>query len=183
MLFNLLDAACWGVFIVYWAVSALSAKRTISNNFTNSLWWRFGILVLVVLFFHFFGIRLNVEYRPSEVLGTIGVICTALGIALAVWARVYLASNWGMPMSIKENPELVTTGPYAYVRHPIYTGVLLGMLGSALVVGPIWSIILIVAVIWFIYSAIQEERLMLKEFPDQYLAYRARTKMLIPFVF
>ena len=74
------------------------------------------------------------------------------------------------------------SGPYAYVRHPIYTGVLLAMLGSALVSGPAWALILIVAASYFVYAALQEEKIMLKEFPDTYPLYRKRTKMLIPFI-
>jgi len=183
MSFALLVSVCWLVFIVYWAISALSAKRTVQYNFTNSLWWRFGLLAIVIIFFKFSGIHFDYSYMPTEMVGWFGVILTALGVALAVWARVNLASNWGMPMSIKENPELVTTGPYVYIRHPIYTGVLVGMLGSALVAGPVWVVVMIVSMVWFIYSALQEEKLMLREFPGQYPEYQTRTKMLIPFIF
>jgi len=85
-------------------------------------------------------------------------------------------------MSVKESPELVVTGPYAYVRHPIYTGVILGMLGSALVAGWIWLIVALVAAAYFIWSATHEEKQMEQTFPDAYPAYKKRTKMLIPFV-
>ncbi len=86
-------------------------------------------------------------------------------------------------MSVKENPELVTTGPYAHVRHPIYTGVIFAMLGSCLAAGWIWLLWFIVIVPYFIYSATQEEKLLAKTFPEAYPAYKKRTKMLIPFVF
>jgi protein-S-isoprenylcysteine O-methyltransferase Ste14 len=69
------------------------------------------------------------------------------------------------------------------VRHPIYTGVLLAMIGSAFVTGPLWGIVLAFGAAYFLYSALQEEKQMLMEFPDAYPAYKARTKMLIPFVF
>jgi protein-S-isoprenylcysteine O-methyltransferase Ste14 len=87
-----------------------------------------------------------------------------------------------MPRAIKENPELVTSGPYRYVRHPIYTGVLLALLGSTLVAGPWWLIVFVIACIYFFYSAKQEEKRMLAAFPDTYPAYMQRTKMLVPFV-
>ncbi len=88
-----------------------------------------------------------------------------------------------MPMSVQENAELATTGPYAYIRNPIYSGMLLAMLGSMLVAGLSWLIPFIFFAIYFIYSAKAEEKLMLAQFPDTYPAYKKRTKMLIPFVY
>jgi protein-S-isoprenylcysteine O-methyltransferase Ste14 len=88
-----------------------------------------------------------------------------------------------MPMSIKDHPELVIQGPYVYVRHPIYTGIIFAMLGSALALGLWWLIFGIVMFLYFIYSAVKEEKTMIREFPNEYPAYKKRTKMLIPFVF
>jgi protein-S-isoprenylcysteine O-methyltransferase Ste14 len=183
MQYELLVAACWVVFIVYWGISAMSAKRTLNRPYGISMWWRLPAIVLILLFFKFAGFRTSASIHPSEIVGLLGVILCAIGIGIAIWARLHLASNWGMPMSVKESPELVTTGPYTYIRHPIYTGILLAMLGSALVSGPLWGIIMLVAGAYFIYSATQEEKLMLSEFPEEYPAYKARTKMLIPFIF
>src|SRR6185312_8194183 len=100
-------------------------------------------------------------------------------VFMAVWARFHLGRNWGMPMSVQENAELVTSGPYAYVRNPIYSGILLAMLGSAIVTGPWWLVILVIAGTHFVYSAKQEEALLVEQFPGTFQAYRARTKMLI----
>jgi protein-S-isoprenylcysteine O-methyltransferase Ste14 len=87
-----------------------------------------------------------------------------------------------MPMTVKENPELVTSGPYAYVRHPIYTGVLLAIAGSLLLAGP-WALVAVMLPgAYFVWSARQEEKIMEKEFPSEYPAYKKRSKMLIPFV-
>jgi protein-S-isoprenylcysteine O-methyltransferase Ste14 len=87
-----------------------------------------------------------------------------------------------MPMTQKEEPELVTTGPYRFVRHPIYSGILCGLLGTALAINLYWLIAVAVAGAYFIYSARVEERNLMRTFPTQYPGYRARTKMLIPFV-
>ncbi len=87
-----------------------------------------------------------------------------------------------MPMSVKEDPELVTTGPYRYVRHPIYSGMLLAMLGSALADGPLWFIFAVVFGTFFVISARAEEQLMLRLFPEEYPGYRARTKAIVPFI-
>ncbi len=85
-------------------------------------------------------------------------------------------------MSVKEDPELVTTGPYRYVRHPIYSGILLALLGSALANGILWLIVFVFFGTCFAIAARAEERLMLRQFPAEYPRYRARTKAIVPFV-
>jgi protein-S-isoprenylcysteine O-methyltransferase Ste14 len=185
-LYNSLIGIFWLVFVVFWIVSAFSAKRTIRRNW-GFLWLRLVFIIVILSFFRFElfqglgGYQVLISTNPWE--GLVGVVLCALGIALAIWARVYLGRNWGIPMSLKEHPELVTTGPYAYIRHPIYTGVLLAMLGSSLASGLWWLAILVVSAAYFVYSATTEEGIMTKEFPNDYPAYKRRTKMLIPFVF
>jgi protein-S-isoprenylcysteine O-methyltransferase Ste14 len=110
------------------------------------------------------------------------MIVLLLGLAFAVWARIHLGRNWGMPMTQKDQPELVTSGPYHLVRHPIYSGVLLGLLGTALATSLYFLIALGIVGAYFLYSASVEERLLAKTFPTAYPSYRAHTKMLIPFV-
>lgn len=122
--------------------------------------------------------------QPSDYFfKSVGVILVALGIGFAIWARWHLGRNWGMPMEVKEKPNLITTGPYAYVRHPIYTGVLTAVLGSLVVSGPMWSLILLVIFFYFYFSAKKEEANMGKAFPTEYPSYKERTKMFIPFIF
>ena len=86
-------------------------------------------------------------------------------------------------MSQKDDPELVRSGPYRLVRHPIYSGILLGGVGTAVALGWLWLIAVALAGVYFIYSATVEERLLTEEFPDAYPEYRRSTKMLVPFVF
>ncbi|HEY7843155.1 MAG TPA: isoprenylcysteine carboxylmethyltransferase family protein [Bradyrhizobium sp.] len=178
----------WLLFAAYWGFSALSAKRSVATT----SWWtqsllRLGIVVLALLALHFFGVghalRLAQVYQThSIILGALGTICVLLGVGLAIFARVYLGRNWGMPMSRKEDPELVTGGPYTYVRHPIYTGIVLAMLGSAIGESIFWALPLVVSAGYFIYCARREEELMREQFPVQYPAYMRRTKMIVPFV-
>ena len=113
----------------------------------------------------------------------IGLVIFLLGLALAVWARVYLGRNWGMPMSQKTDPELVTTGPYRSIRHPIYTGIILAMIGTTIAVSLYWLVAVVVLGAYFVYSAVAEERFMAGRFPDSYPGYKHSTKMLIPFIF
>jgi protein-S-isoprenylcysteine O-methyltransferase Ste14 len=180
--------AFWLVFIVYWGISALSAKRSVRG----AVWWRhlivrLAIALLIVIALQVPAIRHAMQaalrQHPSNALvQAIGALLVGLGIAFAIAARVYIGRNWGMPMSRKENPELVTGGPYAVVRHPIYTGILLALLGSAIGYSLVWLPVLLLSVPYFIYSARREEALMCEQFPAQYPDYMQRTKMLLPFV-
>ena len=174
------------MFVAYWGVAAVSAKRDTSRRP-----WRGGIglrLVLILLIavvvrspaLREFLAETQRSASHSDILGWTGVALCALGFGLAISARWYLGRNWGMPMSRKEQPELVTTGPYAYIRHPIYTGLILAMLGSAIGVNIFWAVMLVPVGGYFIYSARREEAIMLQQFPEQYAAYMARTGMLVP---
>lgn len=148
--------------------------------------WRIALtaLAIVIITALHHGTLPEFEGGPiSPALGIASVALTAIGVAFAVWARYYLGRNWGMPRDIKKDAELVTSGPYAYVRHPIYTGVIIAILGSVLIGGSLWLIVFAVACGYFVYSAYQEERVMATTFPGSYPAYKARTKMLIPFLF
>lgn len=182
--FGLIITALWILFIVWWLISGIFAKRTLNVGST----WMVRLVMVAVLLVSLS--NRSVQYwfvmqtPVNPTLGAIGVVLVALGVGLCIWARVYLGRNWGMPMSVKENPELVTTGPYAYVRNPIYSGSLLAILGSFLGIGAWWWLgLLVVCGIYFIYSAFMEEKIMLREFPDTYPAYKAATWRLIPWVF
>jgi protein-S-isoprenylcysteine O-methyltransferase Ste14 len=113
----------------------------------------------------------------------IGLAVFLLGLALAIWARVYLGRNWGMPMSQKADPELVTTGLYSSVRHPIYSGIILAMIGTTIAVSLYWLVAVALLGAYFLYSAIVEERSMARLFPGSYSEYKRSTKMLMPFIF
>jgi protein-S-isoprenylcysteine O-methyltransferase Ste14 len=171
-------AIAWVIFWVGWLVAAVGAKR--GKGGKRQIPLRGLSAIAVVLLFRLVrGGSLEVH---SLVLGVVGVVLFAMGIALAVWARVYLGRNWGMPTTQKDDPELVTTGPYRFVRHPIYTGILLGGLGTALATNLIGVIIVVILGAYFYYSATVEEKNLTVTFPTAYPAYRASTKMLIPFI-
>jgi len=185
--YPLLIGLIWLVFICYWFVSALNVKRSVRNGaWRRWLWLRLFFIVIAIFVLHFAGANVRV-YLSLEPLGpswaALGVVVAALGVALAIWARVYLGRNWGMPMTLREEPELVTTGPYRYIRHPIYSGMLLALLGSAFADSLFWLLPLAGACIYFVYSSFAEDRHMAELFPSTYPAYKARTKMLIPFIF
>ena len=179
----------WLLFVLYWLISARSAKRSVGGR--RAKWIhigvRIGILVLVVIALSSATLRHDLRVAQAyqlhhALLSVIGIILVALGVGLAVWARILLGRNWGTPMSQRVDPELVTGGPYAYVRHPIYSGVILGMIGSAIGHSVAWTLPLALVAPYFIYSARREEELMCQLFPDSYPAYMRRTYMLVPYV-
>jgi len=185
---HLMIPALWIVFIAYWMISARFAKRTVGGPARwKHIAIRFCILVLVVIALSSaalrHGMRAAQAYQASHALiAAVGIILVALGLALAVWARIRLGRNWGMPMSQREDPELITGGPYAYVRHPIYSGIILAMIGSTIGHSIAWVLPLVLFGAYFIYSARLEEEFMCQRFPQSYPAYMRRTYMLVPYL-
>jgi protein-S-isoprenylcysteine O-methyltransferase Ste14 len=170
----------WAVFWIYWIAVSLGVKAA------RTSWTRFaGVRVAAVLIVLLL-LRLRVlkghTVTHDPWLQGIGLAIFLLGLALAVWARVYLGRNWGMPMTEKDDPELVTTGPYSIIRHPIYSGIILAMVGTTVAVSVYWLIAVVLLGAYFIYSAFMEERYMAGIFPDTYPRYKQSTKMLIPFI-
>jgi protein-S-isoprenylcysteine O-methyltransferase Ste14 len=168
----------WALFWVYWLVAATGAKggsRTIRSRPP-------GLLIAVVAFVLLRAFRGDILAVHSPIVQGLGAILFICGLGLAVWARVYLGRNWGMPMTQKDEPELVTSGPYRFVRHPIYFGILLAVLGTSLATEVYWLIVAGIMGAYFVHSARVEEKLMTASFPATYPSYRAKTKMLIPFV-
>jgi protein-S-isoprenylcysteine O-methyltransferase Ste14 len=181
----------WISFVAYWFISARYTKKTVKRP----TWWggtavRTAIFILAFLvlrwslFWHPFGHLISkfAAVVSSPVTRCAGATVFVLGMAFAVWARVHLGRNWGQPMTLREGHELVTTGPYAYVRHPIYTGIIFALFGTALAESVLLLVPFIALFIFYVLSAATEEKHMLRQFPDEYPKYKKRTKMLIPFV-
>ncbi len=182
-------AACWAIFLVYWLVSASSVKQTAEGRGWRRWGWRIPIIVAALIFLllgrigvvaRFAGERLWATTPPEGIAADALVV---LGLAIALWARRILGSNWSSDPVIRERHELIERGPYAYVRHPIYSGMLLMLLGAAVLMArPAAFIALGIFVFGFWFKARQEEALLIRHFPDEYPRYRARVKALIPFV-
>ncbi len=171
-------AITWIPFWIYWLAAATRAKESRQGR----RWRPIGGLTLVSVLVIVRVFRVGGLVVTSPVLGVIGAVVFASGLGLAIWARVHLGSNWGMPMSERVEPELITSGPYRLIRHPIYTGLLLGVLGTALATNLLGLIVVVVLGGVFYYSASVEERNLAAAFPTSYPAYRDSTKMLIPFI-
>ena len=178
---ELVYAAGWGAFWLYWLAAAFSMKRG-RVPWSRELRIRAVIVVLLILLIRlgaFRGQGLNTDpWRAG-----LGLFLWALGLGFAVWARVHIGRNWGTPMTQKDDPELVTSGPYHLVRHPIYSGILVAGVGTAVGLNWLWLIVVLLAGIYFLYSATVEERYLTEQFPDAYPGYKRSTKMLLPLIF
>ncbi len=176
----LVISACWIAFWVYWIAASAGVKAG-QSRWTRCAGIRVAIILLVLLL-----LRLRLFKAGSVTsdpwLQGIGLAIFVAGLGLAIWARIYIGRNWGTPMSMKIDPELVTTGPYHTIRHPIYAGIIIAMAGTAMAVSWYWLIAVAVLGGYFIYSAVMEERYMTERFPDAYPEYKRATKMLIPFI-
>jgi protein-S-isoprenylcysteine O-methyltransferase Ste14 len=172
----------WAVFWLYWLVASLRTKssRGRGNLFAGG---RIGLLAVAAYLIRLSFDRGGPATSAGPVVSGIGVALWVAGLGLAVWARLYIGRNWGMPMTRREDPDLVTTGPYRYVRHPIYTGIILGLVGTALATTLYLLVAAALVTGFFAFSATREERFLTEEFPEAYPAYKRSTKMLVPFVF
>ena len=185
MLPGLLIAACWVLLVLYWNISATSTKPTAERqSWTGRLarvpvW--LGYILFVVPGVHPFGI---VVIRHTVIAAYLGVAICAAGLFAAIWSRKTLGDDWSRDVEFKQGHKLVEQGPYKFVRHPIYTSHLLMGLGTAITSGLLVAFMgLLSFFIGFSIELKQEENLLLKHFPDEYPAYKARVKALIPFVF
>ena len=167
----------WGVWFVGWMVAGLFSARTIRREGSGS-----RLLVIAMLVVGF-ALLIKKPALSSTPLFDAGLAITILGLAFTVWARVHLGRLWSGAVTLKEGHQLIRSGPYGIVRHPIYTGLLTASVGTAMARGTIaalFGLLLIFGVCLIKIRA--EERLMTEQFPDAYRDYRREVRTLIPFV-
>lgn len=176
----------WAIFLTYWTFNAFTVKRTIESENPWPGFLMFAVIVATFillrrgsLFSTFFG-----KVLWSKMPIVVADVITLLGLVIVIWARASLGSNWSANPTFKENHELIERGPYCYVRHPIYSGVLLMVFGTALLAGLVGGFVLLgVFFIGFRFRSSQEERLLTKHFPEAYPKYKTRVKAFVPFVY
>jgi protein-S-isoprenylcysteine O-methyltransferase Ste14 len=178
----------WIVFLVYWRIEAIDTKANQRLEPNASAIVRALIFVIVIALLSIPRIPLpwlNRELWPSDIWSFwIGAAVTGGGLLFAVWARRHLGRNWSSSVTIKQSHELITTGPYALVRHPIYTGILAGFLGTAIALSQVRGVIgfiLIFVVLWA--KLRREEEWMRSEFGETYGTYADQTSALVPYLF
>jgi protein-S-isoprenylcysteine O-methyltransferase Ste14 len=170
---------------LFWIYNAFSVKRTASYGGG----WAMRIAAVVILLAALY-IDRNVGFVNVQLwnrtMGTslIADILTFCGLIVMLRARVALGRNWSANVTLKEGHQLVQTGPYKYIRHPIYSGLLLMLLGLAIYAGSfVWAVLFLLFCVGAYYKARKEEDFLATSFPLEYGKYRKRTKALVPFVF
>lgn len=178
-------AIFWIVFLLFWIISARKVKPVKRREpFHERVLYMLPMMLSYVLLFDDFLTFTALGRRfipPDPRIGALGIFITAIGVAVAIWARVHLGENWSATVTVKAGHELIESGPYRTVRHPIYTGMLVATAGSALALGQARGLLALVVIgLGFYFKARKEERFMLTEFGEKYLAYSRRTGMLLP---
>jgi protein-S-isoprenylcysteine O-methyltransferase Ste14 len=176
----------WLAWVLYWVISAITAKRTqrresLVSRASHVLPLLFGVYLIVWP-------QVRVPWLSEQMLPDVAirywlaVALVALGLGFTVWARVHLGKNWSGSVTQKEGHELIRSGPYAYVRHPIYTGLLIALLGSAVALGEPRGLLGLAIVLASFWRKLRiEEGFMRELFPGQYERYAAEVPALLPF--
>jgi protein-S-isoprenylcysteine O-methyltransferase Ste14 len=180
-------AVAWLIFLAIWLLGALTTKRSVRVETPVSRLSH--VLPIAVAVYLVATPRIALPYLSANVYARgpladiAGVSLTALGLGFAIWARLYLGRNWSALVAVKENHELITSGPYAVTRHPIYTGLLTAVLGVALMRADIRGFVALVMVAVALWRKLKlEERWMTETFGARYEAYKARVAALLPYV-
>jgi protein-S-isoprenylcysteine O-methyltransferase len=177
----------WITVGVIWALAAISAKRTLRVESRGSRTGQIFMFAVAFALLFYPTVRIGpLAWRvipPSGIPAVVGLAFTIGGIAFAIWARFYLAGNWSAAVAIKRDHALIQTGPYAVIRHPIYAGFLLAMLGTAIELGELGGFFaIILAFGGWLAKARREECFLLAQFGEVYRHYTRKVKMLVPFV-
>src|SRR5580658_4591191 len=179
--------AVWILFFLYWQIKAANTKSTQRLEPAASRILRVIIFLIAIVLLSTTRIPLPWLYLQLWPVGFwpfwLGAAVTIAGLLFAVWAREHLGRNWSRSVTIKQDHELIATGPYAVVRHPIYTGILTGFLGMAIAISQVRGFIvfvLIFVVFWFKFRV--EEKWMRTQFGERYAAYAGKTAALVPYI-
>jgi protein-S-isoprenylcysteine O-methyltransferase len=179
-IFDFLFFIFWIIFFVYWIVSAKEIKPDQKVSWkAGGIGWQIGVVVAFLLLSQM-GPLLPFRNNLAKI---VAVLLVFAGMYIAIWARSMLGENWSKDVALKQGQQLVRIGAYRLIRHPIYSGYMLMLLGTVIYFNKYSLVILCVILSYFlIYKLKQEEELLSKEFPSGYKRYKQRTKRLIPFI-
>ena len=187
MFYRWLFAILWLVFIAFWIAMARGGKAVAERESAYSRLSHYLPLAIAIVLIAAPRVpiaHLDDRFAPLSLwLVQLGAALTFIGIAFAIWARVWIAGNWSSDVTLKRDHELIVDGPYAFVRHPIYTGILIALLGTGLAVGEwraLLAVVLAGAAFWRKLGI--EEAVMRRQFGEAYARYAERVPALIPFV-
>ena len=186
--FNLV-IICWIILFLYWLISAFFVKQSATKrNWKVMIIWRVILIILVIIFVTFdkSGSTFLWVFLIQGIfsLPILGSLLTVLGLIVVIWARISLGRNWSNYTTYKKDHELITTGSYRLIRHPIYSGAILMLIGTFVYYGSLLILlILAIATIYVGWSIIHEEKTMIKLFGEKYIHYKKKTKKLIPGIY
>jgi protein-S-isoprenylcysteine O-methyltransferase Ste14 len=179
----------WLIVILYWLISAIGSKKAKSQEkFTIQFLYYWLPLIVAILLLgpgEWFGHSLIRENFVShtDFVGAIGLVFCFTGALIACWSKYLLGKNWSLSVQRKEEHELIQHGIYKFIRHPIYTGLLLLFLGNTIIVGDYRGIIaLLIVFVSFWMKLLKEEKLLEETFGKEYVDYKKNTKALFPHV-
>jgi protein-S-isoprenylcysteine O-methyltransferase Ste14 len=174
----------WFVVLAVWVILAFRTKRTVERSGGMARLAVIAVLLALVLTRPLANSSLHDQiWAPSRVLSLVAVVLLVIGALFAIWARVTIGANWSGTVTFKQDHQLMQSGPYHVVRHPIYSGLQLMGLASVLQYDePYGFLMMVVVVAMFIPKILLEEKLMTEHFPDEYPQYRRRVKAIIPFI-
>lgn len=178
----------WIAFFVYWQIRAANTKTTKRLEPAASRILRVIVFLVVLALLSPLRIPVPWLYQHLWPVGLwpfwVGVAVNVAGLLFAVWAREHLGRNWSRSVTIKQDHELITTGPYASIRHPIYTGILTGFLGTAIAMTQVRGAIVLGLVFLIFWAKLRlEENWMRSQFGESYIDYTHHTAALVPFLF
>ena len=176
---------CWGVFIVFWMVSAFAVKPTKAQQPLPQRLLYLAITVGAVVLLNGSARMMHWDRAilpRSVVLGILADALVLVGLGVTLWARVTLGGNWSARVTLKEGHELITRGPYRVVRHPIYSGLLLMILGTAVLIGRVGAFVVLAFCFCGLWMKLRQEEVLLTGHLPGYSEYMRRTKALVPFV-
>lgn len=183
MTYSIPFAGLWLVWLVSWLAAAIWSSRAAARPpVTNEWHWLLLIAGSVLLGYNFNTGQRGMEWMPFDTQQQVLFVVAAAGLAFTWWARVHLGTLWSGTVTRKAHHKVIKTGPYAIVRHPIYTGISAALIASALL-RPGWfglaGAALIIAS--FVAKYRVEEHFLMEVFGPEYAAYRKRVPALVPF--
>jgi protein-S-isoprenylcysteine O-methyltransferase Ste14 len=174
----------WAVFLIYWIIGSI---KTRANAQKESFLSRYTILLIETAGYLLIFVPVALGFPPMQGIArtllsaALGTACVWSGIGLAMWARHHLAEYWSARVTIKQGHQLIRTGPYARLRHPIYTGLILAAIGSALVIDHWrcgWGVLLVAT--GYVLKAKKEEAMLRQRFGEAFEEHRKHTGFLFP---
>ena len=187
LIHNYLFLALWLSYVAYWWAMSANLKPTELSEPTQSRLRRLGLMLCAIVLLALPSVPLtllNDRVLPRDVwCFWLGAALTAAGLLFSIWARHHLGTNWSQAVTVKHDHELIVTGPYSIVRHPIYTGLLLAFIGSAIARAEwrgLFAVVLVLVALWRKLKL--EEKWMRTRFGDSYEAYSRQVAALVPHI-